>query len=163
MLRILLAALAVVLVACGSGDDPSTDPGAEPTTADATPASSDGADAAGGGITATIAGDWQLVEGTVDDATITPVDGHAVTLTIDRGEVAGSTGCNDFSGAITGELPDVAFEQVAVTEMACMDDGVMDVEAAWLDAIARVDRAEADPDGLTLGGPGVELRLAPVG
>jgi heat shock protein HslJ len=46
--------------------------------------------------------------------------------------------------------------------MACVDEGVMSLEAAYLGALARVTAAERVGDELVLAGGGVELRLAAV-
>lgn len=135
----LLAAVVVatLLAACGS-----TEPGA------------------GGSLTGVT---WQLTGGTVDGAPLDPIASAPATLTFDReGRVGGVAACNQYGGAVTVDGSDVSFPQgFDQTEMACLDAGVMELESAFLGALARVNGLTAGADTLVMTGPGVELRFEP--
>ena len=59
------------------------------------------------------------------------------------GSVSGSGGCNRFAGSYTFDGSRIAISQMAVTSMACTDDGVMVREAAFLKALITARQAEA--------------------
>ena len=59
------------------------------------------------------------------------------------GSVSGSGGCNRFAGSYTFDGSRIAISQMAVTSMACIDDGVMVREAAFLKALIAARQAEA--------------------
>lgn len=105
---------------------------------------------------------WQLTAGTVDGAALSPIATAPVTLRFASDETAnGTAACNSYGGPATLGNGTVAFpDGFAVTEMACMDDGVMALEAAYLGALRRVTGFLATDTSLTLTGPGVELRFA---
>ncbi|AJE45085.1 META domain-containing protein [Celeribacter indicus] len=93
---------------------------------------------------------WQVE--TIDGAV--PVEGRMPELSIsDDLRVAGTSGCNRFSGGleITGE--GIAFGPMAATRMMCPAD-LMAQETALLDALSSTSRFEIAEDGaLVLHGP----------
>ena len=95
-------------------------------------------------------GAWQLASGMANGEPIPIVDTHPITLTIDEKGVGGTAACNHY-----GLDPSGGF---SVTEMACFPPETMESEAAFLDALSKVDEGVAE-DGLLLVGDGVELRF----
>lgn len=67
------------------------------------------------------------------------------------GTMGGSTGCNSFGGSYTLE-PDggLVLGQMAMTMMACVDEGVMAQETAVFQALSTVTRYTQTADSLTL-------------
>jgi heat shock protein HslJ len=73
--------------------------------------------------------------------------------------VAGTAACNSYGGnaQIEGDSFRVA-DGLSMTEMGCAPN-VMDSEAAYLDALTRVNTIARDGETLTLAGPETELRF----
>lgn len=123
----LLAILALLLAACGSSD-----------------------------AAANVEGSWQMTSGTVDGVEIPLVDDHPITMTFEDDQVTGSAACNGYGGGYIQSGSTITFEAPAMTEMACSPDEIMQAEAMFADAIARVDTIAVGSQ-LTLSGDGVEL------
>lgn len=102
---------------------------------------------------------WQLVSGTADGTALVLVDGHLVTLVVENGAVGGTSACNSYGGDITIENGVVTIGPTFMTEMYCVEDGVMDLEAAYHVALNRINKVALDGDELVLTGTGVELRF----
>lgn len=66
------------------------------------------------------------------------------------GAVEGGTGCNRFTGTADLDAGVMQFGPLAVTEMACVDPGRMEREAAYLQALTEVRWFVAAPAGLWL-------------
>jgi heat shock protein HslJ len=100
---------------------------------------------------------WTLVS--VGDAPV--VEGSGAGLTFDAGgNISGSTGCNQASGAYAVDGAALTFGPLATTRMAC-EDNLMAQESAVLEAFAGVSGWEIDGEGrLHLTG-GTELVLEP--
>lgn len=105
-----------------------------------------------------LVGDWELVElwrgGSVQPA---PVAGRA-TLVVEDDGLSGTSFCNSYSGSYDLEGDDLTIGGLGGTDMGCEPD-LMDAEAAYLEALAVVNRAGMDEGFLTLTGPDVELRF----
>lgn len=114
-----------------------------------------GGEPAGGPFDPT--GAWELVSGESDGTPLPLVDGFRITLIVEGGQAGGTAACNSYGGEIALDGSSFALGQIARTEMYCFPDEVMESEAAYLDALARVDSGARDGDALTLTGPGVEL------
>lgn len=99
-------------------------------------------------------GSWQLVDG------IDPVPGRRITLALEGDRVSGVAACNSYGGAVVVERDRFAVRDLSHTEVAC-EPQAMAAEAAYLDALARVDAFEQDGERLLLAGPSVELRFEP--
>ena len=77
------------------------------------------------------------------------VEGSEVMLQFGAGDrVSGSGGCNSFGGPYVVEGDSIAFGMLASTLMACMDDGIMEQEAAFYAALNAA--ASYTIDGETL-------------
>jgi heat shock protein HslJ len=103
---------------------------------------------------------WELLGGTVDGTDLVLVEGSPVTLSVADGEVGGRAACNTYGGALTITGEEVAVGPLRSTMMACLDDGVMELEAAFLGGLERVTAVALDDEILVLTGEGVELRFA---
>lgn len=148
MKRALLLVLAVpllVLAACGDDDGGSTGPGG---------GGEDGGSSDPFGDTT-----WILTEGTVDGAPLELIEGYEITLSVAGGQVSGRSACNNYFGEITVDGSDVSIGGVGSTEMGCPEPGVMELEQAYLSALARVTTASREGDALSLEGEGVSFRF----
>lgn len=103
---------------------------------------------------------WRLASGSVDGAALTPIDSAPVTFRVDNGEVGGRSACNWYGGPISITAGAVAIgPALNMTEMACLADGVMDLESGYLAALPRVTTVSREGEDLLLWGEGVELRF----
>jgi heat shock protein HslJ len=90
------------------------------------------------------------------------VPGSEPTLQFTRDELTGSTGCNWFFGGYryqpsTGHI---AIEVTGMTAAGCPGPAAAEIEALFVQALARVGSATMNPDGhLHLSGLGVEILL----
>jgi heat shock protein HslJ len=127
-------AAALVLAACGGSGEPAAEGTPDPT------------------------GDWVLVEGRGQDGPLTLVEGSPVTLTVDAERWGGVAACNSYGGSVSLDGDRLTFDDgIAVTEMACLDDDVMTLEATYLTAFRAAERVELSGSQLVLSGPDVEL------
>lgn len=149
--HLLLAATALVVAACG--DDASGPPADTPVPA---------GDTAG----AAVDGAWDVVALQVDGRSIALLDDWPVTMSIDGDMIGGTAACNGYGGTVAIGVTDGSFVvgDLAQTEMACVDDGVMELESDFLAALARVDSYELG-EGLVLtageGATAIELDPQP--
>jgi heat shock protein HslJ len=103
-------------------------------------------------------GDWVLTEGRGPDGELALVDGSPVTLSIEADRWGGVAACNSYGGRVDLDGDRLTFDDgLAVTEMACLDEDVMTLEAAYLDALQTAERVELRDEQLVLTGPDVEL------
>lgn len=153
ILRILLAAAAVTVLAACSGTSSDEEPMDE---------AEETAQAAEGGATLDMTGDWTLASGGSTEAgEIAIVEGSPITMIVaEDGSVSGNASCNQYTTMATIEGGDVSFSVVATTMMAC-EDAVMAAEAAYLAALGSVNAGQLDGDTLTLSGNGAELVYNP--
>ncbi|HJQ90528.1 MAG TPA: META domain-containing protein [Acidimicrobiia bacterium] len=129
----LVAILAIALTACA---DPGEEGASDPT-----------------------ANAWVLETGTLDGADIPIVDGFPITLIFDQpeGTAGGKSACNQWFGGYTLSGNELTFTDVGGTMMACVDEGVMETEAAFLDAMSQVELFTMEGDELNLTGEAVDL------
>ncbi|MGZ8563819.1 MAG: META domain-containing protein [Candidatus Limnocylindria bacterium] len=113
-----------------------------------------------GGANAALDGEWQLQNGSNQGAAIPNPPGRRITLTIDGADVGGISACNHYGGTLDVSGTTIRISALGMTEMACIDDGVMAAEAAYLDALPRATGATRSGNSLVLRGPQVELRFA---
>lgn len=88
------------------------------------------------------------------------IGGRAVTLYFESsGEAGGSGGCNSFGATYEADPANgsISFSEIVSTLMACTDEGVGDVEAAYFAALSTADRYEVTGDSLTITGGGHSL------
>jgi heat shock protein HslJ len=135
---ILLLVLAATLTACGAGQGGPSDPGAS-----------------GGEVV----GDWVLVGGSIDGEDAPVLPDHRITMTITGSQISGSAACNGYGGEITRSADGLHLENLAQTDMACVDPAAMAAEAAYMAALVRVREIVRDGDELVARGDGVELRF----
>jgi heat shock protein HslJ len=102
---------------------------------------------------------WVLEAGTLDGSDIPIVEGHPITLIFDEpeGTAGGKSACNQWFGGYTLSGNELTFTDVGGTMMACTDEGVMDSEAAFLDAMSQVELFTMEGDELNLTGEAVDL------
>jgi heat shock protein HslJ len=106
--------------------------------------------------------DWGLESGTVDGSPLVLVDEYRVTLTGSDGSVGGTAACNHYGATLVESGTRVTISDIVVTEMYCGMSGVMELEAAFLAALMRIDTAFSNEGDLVLTGEGVELRFSDV-
>lgn len=145
----VLAALLGLLVACGDAGGTAGDPGAGDPGTDDDPEATGSPD-----------GDWRLVSGTGPAGEVV-LDGDVeVSLYVDGSSWGGQV-CNTYGAQdVHVDGSSVSFDGVFRTEMACLDDGVMAAEDAYLAAFEQVDAFTHDGDALILTGPDTELVYA---
>jgi heat shock protein HslJ len=105
---------------------------------------------------------WGLNAGTVDGSPLVLVDGYDLTLTASHGSVGGTAACNHYGGTLVERGTRSTVSDISVTEMYCGLAGVMELEAAFLVGLERIDTAFINEDDLVLTGEGVELRFSEV-
>ena len=156
----LVAIGLVGLAACGSDDDslPTTPPAtegsgaAEPSTtaaggASSTPGSSTAGSAAPAGAASLEGATWTL---SADTDLGVPLDDVDVTALFTDGRVAGTSGCNRYTGGYTLDGDALTISPgMAATMMACPAPQ-MAVEQAYLAALAEVAAWSVDGTTLTL-------------
>lgn len=88
----------------------------------------------------------------------------AISFTED-GRINGSTGCNHFMGGYEQDGPKLTFTATGATRMACMGDGVMAQEAAFLAILGGAAEVTfgAGPSLTVLGANGVSFTALPSG
>jgi putative lipoprotein len=128
-----VAVLSVVLSACA---DPGEEAAADPTTEA-----------------------WVLEAGTLDGAEISIIDGYPITLIFDQpeGMAGGKSACNQWFGGYTLSGNELTFTDIGQTMMACVDEGVMDSETAFVTALDLVETFTMEGNELNLAGVGVDL------
>ena len=129
----LVAVLATVLTACA---DPGEEGASDPTTES-----------------------WVLEAGSLNGADIPIVEGFPITLIFDEpeGTAGGKSACNQWFGGYTLSGNELTFTDVGGTMMACVDEGVMESEAAFLDAMGQVELFTLAGGELNLTGEAVDL------
>ncbi len=118
------AALVLALGACGDEDDD-------------VPADADAATT----LTGT---SWTLANASIDGDDVAAVGTSTLQFGDDGTTVAGSTGCNQFSGTYTQSGSDLTIELGPVTLAACVDPGAAAQEAAILAHLPEVASYAAD-------------------
>lgn len=118
----------------------------------------------GMGDGADMQGDWVLVAAEDADGAfdLSPAD---VTLSVAGTAISGTAACNGYGGAVVGRIDDsderaVQVEGLFQTEMACLDDGVMQLESRYLRALSEVESGlRVDSDTMVLLGDDVRLEF----
>jgi hypothetical protein len=122
-----------------------------------------GCSALGIGSGAGLSGDWGLVSGE-DTAGDFDLAVAGITMIVQGDAISGVAACNTYGGTVVGTVAEVEqplrVEQLFQTEMACLDEGVMELEQRYLDALAGVTSARRlDSDTVELIGPSVRLEF----
>lgn len=93
--------------------------------------------------------DWQATS-IAGQAVVIP---NPVTLTFSEDRVAGRSGCNQYSGAATYDNHHIKIGPMISTKMACIGDGIMEVESKYLNAMQSAQTYAIAQDGkLTIEG-----------
>ncbi|MEX0985387.1 MAG: META domain-containing protein [Actinomycetota bacterium] len=135
--RRLVAAIALVLVACsGSGDQ-------------------------------LVGPTWVLDPWSIARLGIEVPAGTIVDLRFEGTELGGTSACNHYGGPYEAGSGSVRLGDIAVTARACEDASLMGLESAYLEAFSKVDGwriqdGEGGRPSLKLTGGGVELRYTAV-
>jgi putative lipoprotein len=99
---------------------------------------------ASGGDHTDILGAWTVAE--IDGAAIP--DGVPVDATFSAdGRVSGASGCNRYGGSYVYKRGVVTISETFMTEMACIEDGRMGLEAKFHNRFSGALSAAAAPDG----------------
>jgi len=70
----------------------------------------------------------------------TPLPGTTVTANFEKGEIRGSAGCNQYFGSYTVRGESLKIEELAWTEMACLDpQGVMQQEQEVMSLLSSAE------------------------
>jgi len=87
------------------------------------------------------------------------ITNYQPTLSFQEDTVGGSTGCNEFGGNYTHADTTISFSGLFQTERACMADGVMQQEAAYMELLRNAETISRGEDSLTLTAPGGVLQF----
>ncbi|HOT90911.1 MAG TPA: META domain-containing protein [Anaerolineae bacterium] len=98
------------------------------------------------GSTAPLEGEWTLL--TLNNAPL--LAGSTINVRFEDDKITGYSGCNSYGGTYTAKNTTLQLGEIAVTLMACLDDGVMMQEQAYLKALSSVARFRLDGDRLEL-------------
>lgn len=111
-----------------------------------------------------VEGSWRMVSGTIDGEEIPLADSNPVTIAFEGDRLNGVAACNSYSGTFDLDGSRITIGSVAMTEMACFPEELMQTEAMFGQALTRVDSVTLD-DSLILSADRVELvfdRVEPV-
>ena len=74
-----------------------------------------------------------------------------ITLTLEEGQVHGSSGCNTYGGSYQVDGDKITMSDLFMTEMACLDPaGVMDQELEYLELLRDAQAFQADEGELVI-------------
>ena len=133
--------IALIATACGGGQAAAPSGPVAPTNPPAQPAKS----TTGG--TDTLAGtSWTLATLKGQPA----LAATAVTLNFVAGKVAGSDGCNNYSGSYTADGTNIKFSSSMAATMKACPDPIMKQAAAYMQALGQAATYKADAQQLTL-------------
>ena len=95
---------------------------------------------------------WMLVSYGPDAAPLLPLPNSSVTINFGPdGELAGNAGCNSYFGSYTATTDSsLQINEVAITEMACMEEGLMQQEMDFVAALTAVQSYAFTEHGLEL-------------
>lgn len=104
---------------------------------------------------------WVLASATDDGEPLEVLHGHDITLTLNSGRLNGRAACNSYSGrfALDEDGTFQIADGLAVNEMWCSDDDIMEAESRFLAGLDSIDRVVLDGDQLVATGGPIELRF----
>lgn len=91
-------------------------------------------------------GEWTLL--TLNGAPL--LAGSTINVAFAEGKITGYSGCNSYGGAYTVKGDTLQLGEIAMTLMACVEDGVMDQEQAYMKALSNVAEFRLNHDRLEL-------------
>lgn len=101
-------------------------------------------------------GSWRLTGGVHGGDPIPLIDDAPITMTVDGSEIGGRSACNHYGGQLAVDGRSISLGAMTMTEMGC-DGPIMESEAAYIAALADVERFDRSGEALTFTGEGVEL------
>lgn len=104
---------------------------------------------------------WNLVELILNGESLPLVSGSRPTVDFKDGSIGGTTGCNSFGGAYTIGDETIRFGEMPMTQMACLEDGLMEQEANIMAVLKQVSRWEIAAGQLILSGENSRLIYEP--
>lgn len=103
--------------------------------------------ACGGGGQGLAGTSWRLIE---IDGQLVP-EGVDATINFEEGgQVSGTSGCNQYGGAYSVDGGQISFPEIAMTEMDCLEDGIMQLELTFIDALSAGGTFDNQGDSLTI-------------
>jgi len=103
---------------------------------------------------------WELIEGRVNGESLPVIDGYPITLSLTDEGFGGTAACNGYGGMYEIAGDQITFTELFRTEMACVEEGVMESEEMYLTGLLLVDTFSTSDDTLALTGEGVEVVFA---
>jgi heat shock protein HslJ len=76
--------------------------------------------------------------------------GTTITLEFSDQEISGSAGCNHYGGAFEAKGKDLSIADIFFTEMACLEEGVMEQEGQYLGVLGSAARYQVSGDRLEI-------------
>jgi heat shock protein HslJ len=109
----------------------------------------------------TLKGTSWVLEHYGESGNLTPaIPGREPTISFTAGELTGSAGCNAYFGSYTSDTDgSLEISHLGNTEMYCVEDGVMDQEQAFLEALAAANKYKIVEATLYIMGGGKVLVL----
>ncbi|TFV53514.1 META domain-containing protein [Blastococcus sp. TF02A_35] len=109
-----------------------------------------------------VRGEWVVTELRRDGEVVPLPAGVDGTLAVEDARLLGQAFCNSFFTGYRIEGDRLTVEDLGVTAMACLDDGVTTAESRYLAALSASDvRLARDGDRLVVRGGGVDVHLLP--
>ncbi len=104
---------------------------------------------------------WVLESYTDESGMHQALDGTEVTLNFNKQEqqMGGNAGCNHYGGGYELQGNKLILHDVTATLMGCLDEAVMDQEAAYLKALGKAEEYKIEDGILTLTGGGFEIKF----
>jgi putative lipoprotein len=86
-------------------------------------------------------GSWQLIAFAQDGEQTPVIEGTQISAVFDaEGRIGGSGGCNSYGGTFSAAEGGLTFDGLFSTERACLEEGVMEQERAYFDALQAATR-----------------------
>ena len=99
---------------------------------------------------------WVVQEMNVEDTMTAPAAGAPAYAVFEDGTIAGSTGCNNYTGAYETDGGSMTIGPLAATRMACAEP-LMEQEFAYFILMEQVDSYKVSGNDLTLSNGGTVL------
>lgn len=136
----------VLLAACGGGGAAASSPAAASPAASSPP----------------VAGAWLLVGWETSSGAIELPADWPITIRVDASSLGGQV-CNEYGARIVLHGAGLQVAELFSTEMACGEPaGIMELEAAYLEALATASAITVDDRELVIATEGAELRYEPL-
>ena len=87
------------------------------------------------------------------------IEGSEITATFEKSteQLRGSAGCNTYFAEYRIADSKLTITQIAYTEMACLDPGIMEQEQQYLDILANAESYQVSDNTLRINGTGEVL------